>query len=427
MSYRVRTVAAVLGLVVLPIRAQTTVVSVRPADPYPQSSAGEGSISDDGRFVAFDSTAPAQFGGYRGDIYVHDRTLGTSVRASVSSAGVGAVDREHSSFSSRISADGRHVAFVSSYYGLVPGDTNDQADVFVRDLQAGVTERVSLTASGQEIGVEAMYPDISGDGRFVIFTSTAATVVPDDTNGAPDVFVRDRLLATTKRVSVRTDGGEVSGVDPYTSPRISDDGRYVAFVSDATNLVQDDTNGQRDVFVRDLVLNTTTRASLSDTGTQSIGSCDNPSISGDGRYVAFYCSADDLVAGDTNNGSDVFVRDRELGRTRRVSLLPGGSQVVGTFVDVGAMSPDGRYVSYMVGFDSPRRGAYLMDLVTGVPQLVSLSTVGVPSRGTNTPTDVSRDGKVVVFHSNAGDLVPGVYDWAVYGHVPNALFASTFE
>ena len=159
---------------------------------------------------------------------------------------------------------------------------------------------------------------ISGDGRFVAFVSAATNLVTGDNNNAADIFVRDRQAGTTTRVSVTSTGGQANGAS--SDPAISADGRYVAFVSRATNLVAGDTNGVRDVFVHDRQTGATTRISVNSSENQGNAESLAPSLSADGRYVAFASSASNLVTGDTNSTSDVFVRDRQAGTTTRVSV-----------------------------------------------------------------------------------------------------------
>ena len=223
-----------------------------------------------------------------------------------------------------ISADGRYVAFESGSSNLVAGDTNGFEDVFVRDLQSGTTQRVSVATGGTQGNGFSSEPAISADGRYVTFSSAASNLVPGDTNGAPDVFVRDRRSGTTQRVSVAAAGTQGNG--DSGSSAIGADGRYVAFVSRASNLVPGDTNGTSDVFVRDLQLGTTQRVSVATDGTQADGASFNVAISADGRYVAFDSYASNLAPGDTNQAGDVFVRDLQSGTTQRVSVATDGSQ-----------------------------------------------------------------------------------------------------
>jgi Tol biopolymer transport system component len=188
----------------------------------------------------------------------------------------------------------------------------------------GTTERVSLGPNGvqgNEISFEAA---LSADGRFVAFKSRASNLVVGDTNDQDDVFVHDRRTGTTERVSVGPNG--VQGNGDNDEPALSADGRFVAFTSDASNLVPGDTNGSPDVFVRDRRTGTTERMSVRRDGVQVRGFSYNPALSADGRFVAFVSSAHTLVPGDTNDEGDVFVRDRRTGATERVSLGPNGVQ-----------------------------------------------------------------------------------------------------
>jgi hypothetical protein len=303
------------------------------------------SISADGRFVSFESDATNLAAGDTNgnrDLYVRDRQNGTTVRASVDSNGVqGNSEIAYSS----ISADGRYVAFQSNSTNLVPGDTNNRSDVFVHDLQTGTTERASVDSSGNEANGDSGYSDtsLSADGRYVAFMSSATNLVPGDTNGLDDIFVRDRLNGTTERVSVDSSGAQANGGSYNVS--LSSDGRFVVFSSYATNLVPGDTNAKEDVFVRDRQNGTTERVSVDSGGVQGNQESDYPSISGDGRYVMFSSSANNLVPGDTNGTTDVFVRDRLLGTTERVSVGPGGAQANGGS-DFAQMTTDGRFVLF---------------------------------------------------------------------------------
>ncbi len=208
-----------------------------------------------------------------------------------------------------ISADGRYVAFGSNANNLVSGDTNASNDVFVHDRQSGATERVSIDSLGAQGNDVSGSSSISADGRYVAFSSSATNLVSGDTNGwMPDVFVHDRQNGTTERVSIDSLG--VQGNDGSHNPSISADGRYVAFFSYANTLVSGDTNFTSDVFVRDRQSGTTKRVSIDSLGAQASWHSYFPSTSADGRYVAFYSFANNLVSGDTNLTSDVFVRDR---------------------------------------------------------------------------------------------------------------------
>jgi Tol biopolymer transport system component len=205
----------------------------------------------------------------------------------------------------------------------VPGDTNGaNRDIFVRDRQSGQTELVSVSSAGVQGNYGSSNPTISADGRFVAFESSASNLVPGDTNGANgDIFVHDRETGQTERVSVSSAGaqGNYGSVDPT----ISADGRFVAFRSEANNLVPGDTNDRPDVFVRDRQTGETERVSVSSAGTQGNGHSVHPTISADGRFVAFESSASNLVPGDTNGANgDIFVA---LNVLRSIPLPPNAT------------------------------------------------------------------------------------------------------
>ena len=233
----------------------------------------------------------------------------TTTRVSVATGGAQATGG--SSIASRfpeLSANGRYVVFQSFATNLVPGDTNNTEDVFFHDRQTGVTELVSVGPAGVLGNGNSVFPRVSADGRFVSFYSIATNLVTGDTNGATDVFVRDRQAGTTTRVSVGT--GNVQGNAGSGVADLSADGRWVVFYSVATNLVSGDTNTQSDIFLHDRNTGTTTRVSVSSAGAQAAGGVSfNPVISADGRLVAFESAATQLVAGDTN-GVDRRVRSR---------------------------------------------------------------------------------------------------------------------
>jgi Tol biopolymer transport system component len=267
-------------------------------------------ISADGRFVAFDtptSLVPADTNG-DGDVYVRDRQLATTERVSVSTAGA---QGQAQSWVSSISDDGRFVAFSSAVATLAPGDSNGTApDVFVRDRQLGTTERVSLSSAGAGGDAVSWAHLISPDGRYVLFDSSATNLVAGDTNGFADIFLRDRLLGTTERVNLGSTGAQGNG-DSNWCAEMTPDTRFVVFGSMASNLVPGDNNGVADLFLRDRLNGTTERLSVSTTGLEGdqwSGSYFCP-ITPDARFVAFHSSATTLVTGDTNGAVDVFVRD----------------------------------------------------------------------------------------------------------------------
>src|SRR6058998_1751352 len=235
----------------------------------------------------------------------HDRQTGTTERVSVDSAGN---QGNGDSTDVALSADGRFVAFTSVAPDLVTGDTNGAMDVFVHDRQTGTAERVSVDSAGNQANGDSTDVALSADGRFVAFTSAAPDLVAGDTNGAADVFVHDRQTGTTERVSVDSAGTQANGSS--FGRALSADGRFVAFISVAPDLVAGDTNGVADVFVHDRQTGTTERVSVDSAGNQANGDSTDVALRADGRFVAFTSAAPDLVAGDTNGAADVFVHDR---------------------------------------------------------------------------------------------------------------------
>jgi len=332
---------------------------------------------------------------------------GTTIRVSVASDGTGG--NTGGEFAS-VSADGRYVAFLSGATNLVPDDTNGVDDVFVHDSQTGQTGRVSIGNAGEQANNFSLYLAISGDGRYVAFESEATNLVSEDTNNYRDVFVHDRETGQTERVSVDNDGNE--GNDASWNPSISADGRYVAFESWATNLAPSDTNGEYDVFVHDRETGQTERVSVDDAGNQGNNSSGEPSISGDGRYVAFWSWASNLVPGDTNGTYDVFVHDRETGQTKRVSVDSTGNQ--GNY---GSSSPsisaDGRYVAFvsqaynLVPDDTNASyDVFVHEPQTGETERVSVDPAGNQGNHDSGIPSISADGRYVAFQSCSSDLVP---------------------
>ena len=292
-------------------------VSVASDGTQGNGSSASAAISADGRFVAFASSASNLVAGDSNgcqDVFIHDRVAGDTSLASVASDGGQASLSSGIGARLALSADGRWVAFASAAPELVAGDTNGLCDVFVHDRATGATERVSVSSFGVQGdggSGSAGRIAISADGRHVAFASAASTLTsPSDTNGKTDIFLRDRTTASTYRVSLGVDSAQPN--DDSYSCGISADGRYVLFSSDATNLVGSDTNGARDVFVRDRQWNSTARLSVSAQSIQGDGDSDGPALSADGVYAAYHSLATNLVVSDTVGWRDVFLTENPL-------------------------------------------------------------------------------------------------------------------
>ncbi len=323
---------------------------------------------------------------------------GSSARTtliSVSSAG-GQGD-DNSSYGVTLSANGRIVAFVSAADNLVPGDTNTRDDVFVRDTKSGITSRINVSSTGaQGDGIRILPPSVSidGAGRYVAFQSddtnlvagraNTCTVVSPGSQPCPGIFVRDLRSGTTRLVNVSDGGVPANGYSQF--PVISSNGRYVAFISGATNLVDGDTNNAADVFVADLKTSTIRRVSVSEAGVQANGGSYSVSISADGRYVAFNAKATTLTPGMIGTGViGVFFRDLETGRTQLVGKY--GTPVQDNPGSL-SMSANGRYVAFdsidgepVSGSGNRAPGMFLRDMRSGALHEVSVNGGGGQGAG----------------------------------------------
>ncbi|MCI0399358.1 MAG: hypothetical protein L0322_31090, partial [Chloroflexi bacterium] len=273
----------------------------------------------------------------------------------------------------------------------------------------GQNERISLTSTGLEVQNDSWAASLSADGRTIVFQSAASDLVPNDGNNAWDIFIRDRYGATTTRLSL---GGQEANGNSL-NPAISAGGRYVAYESMATNLVGDDGNNVRDIFVYDRHTGLTQRVSRHSSGQESNGDSRAPAISADGRWVVFYSEASNLVDGDANNLGDVFLHDRQTGLTQRLSLGLGGQEADGESRNP-AISADGQVVVFesmagnlVNGDGNGKSDIFAYEVQTGAIGLVSVGQGGQPADGDSFSPAVSADGSLVAFHSMAANLVAG--------------------
>lgn len=296
----------------------TTLVSTDSSGNQGNAKSDEPAITTDGRYVAFHSIASNLVPGDTGyfDVFVKDTDTGNTDRVSTDSTGGQANGH---SYRPSVSADCRYVAFHSHASDLVPGDTNAKADIFVKDRITGSITRVSTDSSGGQGNQNSYDASVSSDGRYVAFKSYSSNLVTGDTNGTCDVFKKDMVTGVTTRVSTTLTGGE--GNHHSESPSISAGGRYVAFKSYASNLVSGDTNGKWDVFVKDTQAGYIMRVSVTLTGEQGDNHSEEPYISPSGHYIAFHSNATNLISGDTNNNTDVFLAGGFSLDTSKVALI----------------------------------------------------------------------------------------------------------
>lgn len=392
---------------------RTTTISVESDDPTLELGDNDGDylpsdVSDGGRYVAFSSTremVPGLVPSLGRDTYRRDVQAGITELVSFGVAGTPAIHdatKGTSPMPVSISGNGRFVAFESSATNLVPGDTNLSIDVFLADMKRRSIVRVSQTADGQETPVGALnsQPSISSNGRYVAFGSNASNLVPNDLNLSHDVFLYDRVARSMDRVSV-ADKAEANS-DSFC-PSLSADGRFVSFTSDASNLVEGDTNGWGDAFVRDRVERTTERVSLASDGSETLGaaqsgdctSLSSSTISADGRFVVFFSNARNIVPQASGpQWGEIYIRDRTTGRTRRVSVNSSGELGDGTVLPGPAISGNGRFVTFLThannlstkdtgscegcelltaaGFTGDA-DAYIHDVATGYTEMVNVT------------------------------------------------------
>lgn len=318
-------------------------------------------ISPDGGHVAFQSTASDLVGTDPGgcrdqldtngfsDIFVYNIANEDMDRVSLESESFSTCDESNNnSYSAAVAQDGVDVVYYSYADNLSGADSDSEADIFVSArLSGNFTQRITDAS----INSSSFLPDISSDGDVVAFQTLASNVVAGDSNSEVDIFVEEN--DTIERVSVHTNGTQATA-GSY-APSISQNGRYVAFYSDAPNLVDNDTNSTFDVFVHDRETNTTTRVSVDSNSGQANGPSYLPEISGNGRYVTFYSFANNLAPNDTNAKSDVFMHDRVTGETHRISIGFDGNQgnhpsdsSAGAFAPT--ISDDGDYIAYHSSF-----------------------------------------------------------------------------
>lgn len=383
-------------------------------------------MSNDGQLFAFQSTGwanliPEDTNG-SADIYVIDRTTLTPRLVTYVAAGIVGNNHSYATYGG-ITGNGSFVMFDTSATNLGSTDTNTRVDTYVAGLDAHTLTRVSLSTAGDEPNADTQGMGVSEDGRYALFTSTATNLVVGDANARRDLFLRDTLLNTTTLVTVSSAGVQASG-DTFTGA-ISGDGRYIAFGTNATNLVAGDTNSNYDVFVRDTMFGTTTRVSLTPAGLQSTGGSSAPDISPDGRYVAFTVTGSDMFPGDTNGANDVVLRDLMLGTNTRVTRTTTAAEPNGNSLDP-TISNDGQRVAYhsaatnvVPGDTNGVADVFVYDVASDMTARVSLGNSGTQPNTASYSTSISGNGEYVGFTTSSQFIfVTGGWVWCGIGRVP---------
>ncbi len=388
-----------------------------------------GEMTPDGRFVAFIGPLPIEINWTRTAVWRWDALTGSASPVSVNLSGQFSVNNSY--YTPAISPDGRYVTFLSDATDLVTNAVNGNLQVYVRDMQTGTTRLASADAAGNGSGdAEGALPALSADGRFVLFDSRSDVFVPGDLNDAYDVFVRDMAGPTNELISARDPSLPMLTANKSSAiagEAVSADGRLVVFVSLADDLLPGDTNGLQDVFVRDLIAGTNALVSVNRFGGNANGASRSPSLSANGRYVVFISAADDLVANDTNRMEDVFVRDLVAGTTALVSISTTGGS--GNFPSsAAAISADGRWVAFTSAASNLAPGTpsspnlFVRDLAGGTTTLVGTNYAGPPL--------ISPDGRFVVIQSTpptVKDLQTGATFAIASGPLPEPANALTFS
>jgi Tol biopolymer transport system component len=368
------------------------------------------SVSADGRYVAFQSRATnlvPGVGNGHDQIFVCDRRSKTIILASIGYDGYAG---DGDSVQPSMSADGRYVVFESFASNLVRSGTGISG-TFLRDLASSTTSLISVNPSGYPGNNYSFGGTVSADGRFVAFSSASTDLVSPATSGN-QVFLRDRHTNTTTLISVDSSGNP--GNDDSYGGDISSDGHYVGFWSSATNIVPgtvgDHYNMQ--VFIRNLQSNTTTLVSTDYKGNPGKGMSLGAGVSSDGRYVVFGSDSSDLVPGYSGFLTQVFVHDCQANSTKMVSVDSNGHQMAG-YSQCASISPDGHYIAFASFVQPPIGGkwyiqVYVRNLQDGTTTIISTDPTGKPCDATNCwGTGISAYGNHIAFASDATNLIPG--------------------
>ena len=388
--------------------AETERVSISSAGSEGDRVSRIPSISADGQIIVFASKATNLVDDDNNgvqDIFLHDWLNGTTERVSLSGQGQ---EADGASDWPEISADGLTVTFASVASNLVDGDTNGFEDVFVVDLQSGAVECVSHPAAGGQANADSNQPVISGDGRFVAFVSAATNLVPGASNGLEEIYLYDRSDGSLQWISAPLSGSENDGVSG--EPAISADGNWVAFSSNSTQLVSNDTLNFRDIFLWN-ASSALERVNVTQTGSEANSLSYAPALNADGRFIVFRSHATNLVPSDNLNMGDIFLRDNLTGALQQVNLPADGVEALGGPSDEPSMSADGRFIvfrshaSNLVPNDINGSADIFVRDMQGATTRVSVNSYAGEANGSNYSPVISADGAAIAFYSEADNLV----------------------
>ena len=360
---------------------------------------GSISLSDDGQLIPFESSADnliANDFNNADDIFVYNRFNETVELVSVAIDDAAA---DANSSSAVISGDGKYVSFSSFANNLVADDSNNFQDIFIRDLDNQTMEVVSVSSDGTLANGMSLFSTISSDGNYVAFDSLASNLVANDINESGDIFLRDRLNQTTELVTLSTDGSGANGSSTIGS--ISDDGRYISFESTADNLVTVDTNDVSDIFLYNRLNQTNELISVGLEGAAANGDSTVGLVSGNGGYVVYQSDADNLVADDINEASDIFIYNLQDGTTELVSIGLEGAAANGSSRNA-SISDDSRYVAFLSDADNlvaddtnSRADIFIRDLKAQTTQIINADSFPL----------LSGDAQSLVFTSSLANLI----------------------
>ncbi len=407
------------------LMGETSRVSIGDVDQEADANSINASVSADGRFVVFDTIATnlvANDNNTAWDIYLRDRLDGTTTRISTTPTGD---DSDGASIDPVISDDGTSIVFSSSATNLVSNDSNSVADIFRFDMLTGELTRISTGINSGEANDDSDAPDVSATGRYIVYESNANNLVAEpDTNGVTDIYFYDTQTGVTELISINSDEQQGNGIS--RNPSISDDGRFVAFESHSDNLVGNDTNGVVDIFLRDRLNGETVRVNVSNENMETNNDSVTPVISGNGSVVAFRSIANNLVAGDTNDVRDIFIRDLTTNTTSRVSISTTGQESNGTSFSSPDIDANGRYIVFysaadnlVEGDDNAAWDVFLHDRELNETVRVSVNSDGEQANASSFVPAISAGGQYVVFGSGATNLATqdNNQSWDIFTHI----------